>query len=654
MLEDLRERAATFDIVHIHGLYRFHDLAAATVARHQGIPYLIQAHGSLDPWHRRQKRRAKNLYHGLIEDPIIRGAAAVLCTSHREQSSIRALAYDVPTQVIPVGIDAESLRLPGDFQFAAAGVDDGARVVTFLGRISAKKGVPLLVESFRSVATAFPNARLLIAGPDDEGIGRDLTVRIAEGGLRDRVYFPGVLGDSQKRALLQRSDVLVLPSADESFGIVVAEAMAVGCPVVVSPDVAIEDVVRASGAGLVVRRHPSAIANAVAAILSEPALGRSMGEAGKVTVDEQFSWPIVARKMEALYDAVLRAGRTPIGSARTKSDVPAAEAKGHEPADCPQCRANLERGPTGVGGARLSCVSCGWRGRVADGIPILLVRPEMAEHDELDHHHAQRSKAAQAAHFDQPGEEQFETERPHGTPRLYRFLLGEKIRRAIAPIRPHLVGASALVVCGGSGMDAEYLDRAGATVTSSDLSLGAATRASARSERYGASFESIVADVERLPYRDRSFDLVGVHDGLHHLDDPFAGLSEMARVARRWVVVSEPASASMTRLAVRLGLAQETEAAGNRVARLQPREIAESLMACGFVVLKAERYAMYYPHRPGAKFRLLSRPPLFAIVRGSWRLANALIGRFGNKMVVVAERNDTGSTDECTAGYSSK
>ena len=149
---------------------------------------------------------------------------------------------------------------------------------------------------------------------------------------------------------------------------------------------------------------------------------------------------------------------------------------------------------------------------------------------------------------------------------------------------------------------------------------------------------SIVADIEQLPYANESVDLVSVHDGLHHLDDPYLGLAEMARVARRWVVVTEPARASLTQLAIRLGVALETEEAGNRVARMAPGEVAAFLEARGFRAVRAERYAMYYPHFPGRAFSLLSRPLLFPIVRLAWRLVNALAGRFGNKMVVVAER----------------
>jgi glycosyltransferase involved in cell wall biosynthesis/SAM-dependent methyltransferase len=644
MLADLRRRVAGFDIVHIHALYRFHGVAAAAVARRRGVPYVIQAHGSLDPWHRARRRRAKDVYHTLVEDSIIRGASAVVCTSDREARAIRELGYSVPLWLIPNGIDAAALRvLASADAFPSSRVAAGDRVVTFLGRISAKKGVPFLVEAFARTATQFPTARLIIAGPDDEGIGRGLAAVIADGGFSNRVSFVGPVTGEAKRALLQRSDVFVLPSADESFGVAVAEAMAVGCPVVVSPEVAIEDVVRGSGAGLVVERDPAAIANAIATILSEPTRATAMGEAGRRAVDERFSWPIVAAQTEAMYDAVVSASRRRAGRSTAAKAPTSTTGTWSGPAfRCPCCGNVLV---PGASNAKWNCEVCGWTGLAAGGIPILLPQPATAEHDELDHHHAHGHKAAQAAHFDRPGEEAFEIDRPHGTPRLYRFLLAEKFRRAVGPIRPHLVGASALSVCGGSGMDAEFLARAGASVTTSDLSLGAATRAKARSEQYGLGIQSIVADVEHLPFADQSVDLVAVHDGLHHLDEPHAGLSEMARVARRWVVVTEPARASITRLAVRLGLALETEGAGNRVARMESSEVAAFLEARGYVVLRAERFAMYYPHHPGAVFRLLSRPFVFPIVRVGWRLGNALLGRFGNKMVVVAERAQSAATD---------
>jgi glycosyltransferase involved in cell wall biosynthesis/SAM-dependent methyltransferase/uncharacterized protein YbaR (Trm112 family) len=642
LLRDLWRRSSQFDVVHIHYLYRFHTIAAVLAARHAGVPYVIQAHGSLDPWHRRRRHRAKSVYHALIEDSNIRGAAAIVCTTEHEARSIRDLGYEEPTWVVPIGIDAEDLRRPTSAEafLAQAGVEPGTRVVTFLGRISEKKGLPLLVEAFRDTAAHFPSARLLIAGPDDEDIGRMLGGRIGELGLSERISFLGSVGGDEKRALLHRSDVFVLPSADESFGIAVAEAMAVGCPVVISRDVALQGVVSSAGAGIIAERSGASIAAAVNAILGDSEMARRMADAGRRVVDERYSWPEVAAGLERMYTSVRATSARRRGRA-TNSTEAAMWTPGEPALACPKCRTRLR-----FGHDTYECDVCPSSFPVVDGIPVLVGELGATAHDEIEHVHrpggavpdGAAHKAEQAQHFDHDVADQFEIERPHGTSRLYRFLIGEKFHRATAPLGPHLAGATALTVCGGSGMDGEYLSRAGATVVSSDLSLGAATRARMRSERYGLGLKSIVADLEHLPYADRSVDLVAVHDGLHHLDDPYAGVSEMTRVARHWVVITEPARASATRLAIRLGLALDREDAGNRVIRLEPSEVTAYLEARGFTVLRAERYAMYYPHRPGKIFRLLSLPVVYPIVRLGWRAANALLGRFGNKMVIVAER----------------
>lgn len=305
---------------------------------------------------------------------------------------------------------------------------------------------------------------------------------------------------------------------------------------------------------------------------------------------------------------------------------------------CPACGGSLATDPV------IECLDCERTYPVIDGIPVLLPDLGMSEHDEIDHlheghaHSLGRQKAGQAEHFDRAVAEEFEISRPHGTPRLYQFLIQEKLRRALAPIGPRLVGATALTVCGGSGMDAEFLARAGSRVVSSDISLGSARRTRARARRYGLDITPIVADVEHLPFANEAFDLVLVHDGLHHLDHPETGLVEIARVARRWVSVTEPARAAATAVAVRTGLALEREEAGNLVARMVLAEILKTLADAGFRPLLAERYAMYYRHEPGVFFRLLSHRSIFPIVRWSWRFGNALLAKGGNKLVVVAER----------------
>ncbi len=289
---------------------------------------------------------------------------------------------------------------------------------------------------------------------------------------------------------------------------------------------------------------------------------------------------------------------------------------------CPACRESLSRS-----GPALACEGCGRLFEIAGGIPILLAE----ESDDA-------LKLRQARHFDDEQADELEIERPHGTPRLYEWQYLEKFRRSVSRLGALLPRATALTVCGGSGMDAEFLARAGCVVISSDISLGAARRAQERARRYGLPITPVVADAERLPFADRAVDLVSVHDGLHHLERPLVGLAEMTRVAGRAVSVTEPARAAVTALAVRLGLALEVEEAGNRVARLTLDELTTGLRKSGFQVLEAERFAMYFRHRPGRVIAALSSPVLFPLMTLGFRAANGVAGPLGNKLTVQAVR----------------
>jgi demethylmenaquinone methyltransferase/2-methoxy-6-polyprenyl-1,4-benzoquinol methylase len=245
--------------------------------------------------------------------------------------------------------------------------------------------------------------------------------------------------------------------------------------------------------------------------------------------------------------------------------------------------------------------------------------------------------ARQAAFFDDEDEE-FETSRPHGTPALYGRLLEQKFRHGVSELGAMLSGSRALVVCGGSGMDAEFLARVGASVISTDISPGAAQRTRERARRYGFDVLPVVADAETLPLRDRSVDLLYVHDGLHHLDSPQAGIREMLRTSRLAISINEPAHARATMLAARLGLSEHYEEAGNFIARLDPETLIAEVSAAGFDVVKSERYAMVYRHEPGRAAVILSQPGVRNLTVSAMRAFNAVAGGIGNKLTLQAVR----------------
>jgi len=288
---------------------------------------------------------------------------------------------------------------------------------------------------------------------------------------------------------------------------------------------------------------------------------------------------------------------------------------------CPACHGALRSDPDGAG-----CDGCGARYPVDREVQILL-GPDVPRH-----------ALAQAAAHDRARDAELEVEAPRGAPLLHGWLAVERFRRSVDGVEHVLRGATAVAVCGGAGMDAELLARAGARPVAIDVSLGATRRARERFRRRRLDVPAVVALAERLPLRDSSVDLAYVQDGLHHLEDPLAGLREMARVARLAVIVSEPTDSPVTRVAVRAGVATDVEEGGNRVARLDAAAAARELRAASFDEIRVTRYAMHYDPEVGRLARFLSRRRLAPAARTAAGLLAAAGRPVGNKLVVQAVR----------------
>jgi ubiquinone/menaquinone biosynthesis C-methylase UbiE len=250
-------------------------------------------------------------------------------------------------------------------------------------------------------------------------------------------------------------------------------------------------------------------------------------------------------------------------------------------------------------------------------------------------------KASQADYYDHKVEDpEFEINRPHGESRLYRYLMDFKFNRVISLMGQSLQGSTVLVSCCGSGMDAEYLARCGARVVAMDISSGCLGRARVRADRYGVDYTLVRGDAENLPFPDSSFDYAFVHDGLHHLQAPERAIREMARVAQRGILITEPADARLTKLLIGSRVMKPYEEAGNYVVRFDARRLEPLCRDLGFDQISSSRYLVKYGHPPGSWWRRLDAAPLFDLTRAAfWVLGVKVFGRWGNKMAFVAERS---------------
>jgi glycosyltransferase involved in cell wall biosynthesis len=320
----LRDKVATFDIVHSWSVYSFSTTVAAYWCRKRNVPHMVFPHGSIDPFLLRRNRPRKWLYTKLFAERDYRQATAVLFNTAEEMR----LASDWPGLknpegytgrrpkrfVVPVGIDPSWLQEPN----AAAGVRlrekfpelKGRRLIVYLGRINFKKGLDILARAFALIARDREDLHLVLAGPDSEGYGLKVRGWLADGGVLQKATFTGSLDGEERLAVMQQAEVFALPSYTENFGGVVTEAMASRVPVVISDQVNIWPDVLKAEAGLVVPCDAEATARALRSVLDDPARGRQMGIKGRSWVAEHLPWKVVAAQMATAYAETVR-GETP-------------------------------------------------------------------------------------------------------------------------------------------------------------------------------------------------------------------------------------------------------------------------------------------------------------------------------------------------------
>ena len=119
--------------------------------------------------------------------------------------------------------------------------------------------------------------------------------------MQDRVHFIGSVASSQKWRLFREADIFVLPSLSENFGNTVLEAMAAGCPVIVTEGVGLSKTVCETGPGFVSAGDPESLALNIKRLLCDRDLRRVMGAAGKKTAAEHFTWDAIAEQMINAY-----------------------------------------------------------------------------------------------------------------------------------------------------------------------------------------------------------------------------------------------------------------------------------------------------------------------------------------------------------------
>jgi glycosyltransferase involved in cell wall biosynthesis len=276
-------------------LRQSHDAIAA--ARALGLPVVISPRGMLEPWALAYHAWKKRLAWWLYQRRDLRGVTAFHATAEMEAESIRRLGFRQPIIVLPNGV-----AMPAPTEHRRSVAEPATREALFLSRIHPKKGIDLLIEAWARLRPA--GWRLTIAGNDEAGHAAVVERRIREAGLGEAVRYVGPAYGADKERLFRAAHLFVLPSHSENFGIVVAEALAYGMPVLTTTGTPWAELV-SRHCGWHVAPTTDAIADALrqAVTLSVAEL-TAMGAAGRQLVVERYQWDAIARQFGAAYAAL--------------------------------------------------------------------------------------------------------------------------------------------------------------------------------------------------------------------------------------------------------------------------------------------------------------------------------------------------------------
>ena len=291
-------------LLHDHGLWLPTNHSASVVARRMRVPRVVSPRGMLSRWALEFHKLKKGVAWRLFQRADLARAALIHVTSTAEADEVRALGQAQPLAIIPNGVEVP-LSAPRVRR------DGGPRKhALFLSRLHRKKGLLNLVEAW--AATVPADWRLTIAGPDEAGERAAAEALALRHGLtHDSIVFIGPVADDDKWSLFASADLFMLPSFSENFGIVIAEALASGIPVITTKATPWEGLVQHDcGWWIDVGVEPLVAALREALNLDEDAR-RDMGARGRSFVESNFSWASVGEKMAQAYRWLLYGDQMP-------------------------------------------------------------------------------------------------------------------------------------------------------------------------------------------------------------------------------------------------------------------------------------------------------------------------------------------------------
>jgi glycosyltransferase involved in cell wall biosynthesis len=300
----LWKKVGAIDVVHNHSLWSMVNVAAGWIVPGRGAKLVTSPRGTLSAWALSRSPRVKKLLWPLQRRALAR-ADMLHATSEVEYQEIRSLGFTAPVAIIPNGID-----LPLTQADVESGVGSDQRTLLFLSRIHPTKGLDRLLRAWVQLQARHGEWRLVIAGTGEPAHVREVR-DLATALDAHRVEFPGPQYGDAKGAAYRNADLFVLPTHSENFGMVVAEALAYGCPAIVSFGAPWSGL-KTENCGWWIANDVETLVTALDIALATPeAELKAMGLRGRAWMKREYDWSSIAQKMDRAYRWLLLGGDIP-------------------------------------------------------------------------------------------------------------------------------------------------------------------------------------------------------------------------------------------------------------------------------------------------------------------------------------------------------
>jgi len=300
-------------ILHTHNSWNYIPYIAYKMSVKHNVPLIMAIRSSLYEWSLQQNRLQKQIAWVLFQKNALKHATCIHITESKELDAVRKLGIKTPVALVPNGVEFDEFKnLKNKIESKKSlGLNIDKKYILFISRLHPKKGLEYLVNGWIKLAQDFKEWDLLIVGPEyDKQYVEEIKINIRNNNLEERVVFKGMLKDQSRVDAFGASDLFVLPSHTENFGIAIAEAMVAKLPVITTHGTPWREI-EEKDAGWWVELNQENIDNAL-----EEALGCSDEELKKKGLNgfeliQKYEWKYQAKKMKQVYEWILGYGDKP-------------------------------------------------------------------------------------------------------------------------------------------------------------------------------------------------------------------------------------------------------------------------------------------------------------------------------------------------------